>query len=96
MFIKNKKSKILSITFIAIFAILISNAIFWQSYIVNQINERLSSNGFKIISARVSGNLFSSIKIKEVNITHTIYGDLSVNKSIINITSTLTDIFKHI
>ena len=85
MFSKNKKSKIITITFAAIFAILISNAIFWQSYIINQINDRLSSNRFKITSARISGNLFSSIKIKEVKVTHPIYGDLSINKSVINL-----------
>ena len=85
MFSKNKKSKIIIITSIVIFSILISNAIFWQSFIIYQINERLSSNRFKIISAKISGNLFSSIKIKKVNVTHPIYGDLSINKSVINI-----------
>ena len=85
MFSKNKKSKIIIITSIVIFSILISNAIFWQSFIINQINERLSSNRFKIISAKISGNLFSSIKIKKVNVTHPIYGDLSINKSVINL-----------
>ena len=85
MFSKNKKSKIITITFTLIFSILISNAIFWQSFIINQINERLKSNRFKIISAKISGNLFSSIKIKKVNVTHPIYGDLSINKSVINL-----------
>ena len=85
MFSKNKKSKILSFTFLVIFAILISNAIFWQSFIIKQINERLSSNRFKIISARISGNLFSSIKIKEVEVAHPNYGNLSINKSVINL-----------
>ena len=85
MFSKNKKSKILSITFTLIFAILISNAIFWQSFIIAEFNKRLSSNGFKIISAKISGNLLSSIKIKEVNVIHSIYGDLSINKSVVNL-----------
>ena len=85
MFSKNKKSKIISITFAIIFAILVSNAIFWESLIINEINERLSSNRFKIISARISGNLFSSIKIKEVMVTHPNYGDLSIKKSVINL-----------
>ena len=85
MFSKNKKSKIISITFSVIFAILISNAVFWQAFIINEINERLSSNKFKIISAKISGNLFSSIKIKDVKVTHPNYGDLSINKSVINL-----------
>ena len=67
MFSKNKKSKIIIITLTVIFTILISNAIFWLTFIIKEINERLSSNGFKIISAKISGNLLSSIKIKEVN-----------------------------
>ena len=85
MFFKNKKSKIITITFTVIFIILISNAIFWQSLIINQINERLSSNNFKIVSAKISGNLFSSIEIKNVKVTHSLYGDLSINKGIINL-----------
>ena len=85
MFSKNKKSKILSFTFIVMLAILISNAIFWQSFIINEMNERLASNRFKILSAKISGNLFSSIKIRDVKVTHPIYGDLSINKSVINL-----------
>jgi len=85
MFSKNKKSKIIIITLTVIFTILISNAIFWQTFIIKEINERLSSNGFKIISAKISGNLLSSIKIKEVKVTHPIYGDLSISKSVINL-----------
>ena len=85
MFSKNKKSKVITITFIAIFAILISNATFWQSLIINKINERLSNNRFRIVSAKISGNLLSSIKIKKVKVTHPIYGDLSINKSTINL-----------
>ena len=85
MFANNKKSKILTITFSVIFVILISNATFWQSYILDQINERLSDNRFKIVSAKISGNLFSLIKIKKIKVIHPIYGDLSINKSLINL-----------
>ena len=85
MFSKNKKSIIISITFIVISIVLISNAIFWQSFIINAINEKLSDNRFKIISAKISGNLFSSIRIKEVSVTHPIYGDLTINNGAINL-----------
>ena len=85
MFSKNKKSKIITITLTVIFSILISNAIFWQAFIINEINQRLSSNKFKIISATISGNLFSSINIEDVKVAHPIYGDLSINKSVVNL-----------
>ena len=85
MFSKNKKSKIIPIAFSVIFTILISNAIFWQAFIINEINERLSSNRFKITSAKISGNLFSNIKIKNVKVTNPIYGDLSIKKGVVNL-----------
>ena len=85
MFSNNKKSKIITITFTVIFFILIFNATFWQSYIIDQINERLSDNRFKIISAKISGNLFSIIKIKKIKVTHPTFGVLSINKSLINL-----------
>ena len=85
MFSKNKKSKIIPIAFSVIFTILISNAIFWQAFIINEINKRLSSNRFKITSAKISGNLFSNIKIKNVKDTNPIYGDLSIKKGVVNL-----------
>ena len=85
MFSKNKKSKIVSITILVILAVLISNAIFWQTFIIKKINEKLSSNRFEIISAKISGNLFSSINIKDVKVTHPTYGDLAIKKSVVNL-----------
>ena len=56
MFSNNKKSKIIAITFTVIFVILISNAAFWQSYILDQdksvrvVIDEYSKYEFKLIS----------------------------------------------
>ena len=85
MFSKNKKTKILITTLVVSIIILISSATFWQPFIINQINDRISINRFEVISARISGNLFSSIKIYDLKVIHPSYGNMSINKGLINI-----------
>jgi len=85
MFSKNKKSKILVITLVISVIILISSAVFWEPFIISQINDRISINRFEVTSARISGNLFSSIKIYDVNVIHPSYGNMSINRGLINI-----------
>ena len=85
MFSNNKKSKILFTTLVISIIILISSAVFWQSFIINQINDRLSINRFEVTSAKISGNLFSSINIYDVNVIHPSYGNMSINRGLINI-----------
>ena len=62
-----------------------SSAVFWQSSIINELNDRLSNNWFEIISAKISGNLFTSIKIEDVNVVHPSYGDMSIKRVLLNI-----------
>ena len=85
MFSKNKKSKILFTTLVISIIILISSAVFWQTFIINQINDRLSINRFEVTSAKISGNLFSSINIYDVNVIHPSYGNMSIKRGLINI-----------
>ena len=85
MFSNNKKSKILFTTLVISIIILISSAVFWQSFIINQINDRLSINRFEVTSAKISGNLFSSINIYDVNVIHPSYGNMSIKRGLINI-----------
>ena len=85
MFSKNKKTKILFTTLVVSIIILISSATFWQPFIINQINDRISINRFEVISARISGNLFSSIKIYDLKVIHPSYGNMSINRGLINI-----------
>ena len=85
MFSNNKKSKILFTTLVISIIILISSAVFWESFIINQINDRLSINRFDVTSANISGNLFSSIKIYDLNVIHPSYGNMSIKRGLINI-----------
>ena len=85
MFSNNKKSKILFTTLVISIIILISSAVFWQSFIINQINDRLSINRFEVTSAKISGNLFSSINIYDVTVIHPSYGNMSIKRGSINI-----------
>ncbi|SVB99544.1 uncharacterized protein METZ01_LOCUS252398, partial [marine metagenome] len=85
MFVRIKKFKFFFTTIVIFIIVLGSSAVFWQSYIINEINDRLSNNKFKIISAKISGNLFTSIKIEDVNVVHPSYGDMSINRGLLNI-----------
>ena len=85
MFVRIKKFKFFFTTIVIFIIVLGSSAVFWQSYIINEINDRLSNNKFKIISAKISGNLFTSIKIEDVNVVHPSYGDMSIKRVLLNI-----------
>jgi hypothetical protein len=45
----------------------------------------LSNNRFEIISAKISGNLFSSIKIENVNVIHPSLGSMLIKRGLINL-----------
>lgn len=85
MFVRIKKSKFFFITLVIFLIVLCSSAVFWQSSIINELNDRLSNNRFEIISAKISGNLFTSIKIEDVNVVHPSYGDMSIKRVLLNI-----------
>tara|TARA_X000001036_G_scaffold78778_2_gene70463 strand:+ start:149 stop:3952 length:3804 start_codon:yes stop_codon:yes gene_type:complete len=85
MFSKNKKSRVFSSIIILFSIAMITNAFFWQSFIIKQLNNQLLNNSYQITSAKISGNLFYQIKVSDVNVTHPIYGSMSINQGSINI-----------
>ena len=85
MFSKNKKSRIFLSIIILFSIVMLTNAFFWQAFIIKQLNNQLSSNNYQIASANISGNLFYQIKVNNVRVTHPVYGNMSINKGFINI-----------
>ena len=85
MFVKIKKSTFFFTALIISIIIFSSSANIWESFIIDKLNDRLSNNRFEIISAKISGNLFSSIKIENVNVIHPSLGSMLIKRGLINL-----------
>ena len=78
------KNKLLYIVLLVSILYAVASSFLWEKTILGFLNRSLSKSKVEIISGKLSGNLLSNIIGENFEIIHPIYGDVYIDKILIN------------